>query len=90
MGGVGIALAREAHLTQGGGPVGHRQGRPASIRAWSGPRLPGRVTFERPSAIFLLLAGRVEGPVKAMLDWKGAIAFGAAFGAVVGLLRRRR
>lgn len=89
MGGMGIALAREAHLTQ----AAARSVVAKDVhvdQSLVGSALAGRVIFERPSAIFLLIAGRVEGPVQAMLDWKGAIAFGAAFGAVVGLLRKRR
>lgn len=89
MGGMGIALAREAHMTQTA--VRSVVAKDVHVdQSLVGSALAGRVTFERPSAIFLLIAGRVEGPVQAMLDWKGAIAFGAAFGAVVGLLRRRR
>jgi hypothetical protein len=88
MGGMGVAFAREAHLTQGAA---------RSIIAKDvhvdqslvGTALAGRVSFERPSGVFLLIAGRVEGPVQALLDWRGAIAFGAVFGLVVGLLRRR-
>ena len=89
MGGMGLALAREAHLTQGA--VRSVIAKDVQVdQSLVGTVLAGRVRFERPSAIFLLIAGRVEGPVRAMLDWRGAIAFGAAFGAVVGLLRRRR
>ena len=54
-----------------------------------GTALAGRVTFARPSAVFLLIAGRVEGPVKALFDWRGALVFGAAFGLVMGIIRRR-
>jgi hypothetical protein len=88
MGGMGLSLARETHLTQGVARSIIAQ----DVRVEQslvGTALAGRVSFERPSAIFLLLAGKVEGPVQAMLDWRGAIAFGAAFGLVVGLLRRR-
>lgn len=89
MGGLGLALAREAHVTQGA--VRSVIAKDVQVdQSLIGTALAGRVRFERPSAVFLLLAGRVEGPVRAMLDWRGALAFGAAFGAVVGLLRRRR
>jgi hypothetical protein len=40
-----------------------------------------------------LIARRVEGNVRTVLDWRGAVAFGAAFGVVVSLFRglgRRR
>lgn len=88
MGGLGIAFAREAHLTQGGARTVIAQ----DVRVDQGligTAFAGKVTFERPSGVFLLLAGKTEGPVKALLDWRGALAFGAAMGAIVGLLRRR-
>jgi hypothetical protein len=47
------------------------------------------VTFSRPSAALVLIAQRVSGDVRVLLDWRGALAFGAAFGLLVGLLRRR-
>jgi hypothetical protein len=89
MGGLGIAFAREAHVTQG---VSRSLiAKDVHIdQSLVGTAMAGRATFDRPSAIFLLIAGRVEGPVQAMLDWRGAIAFGAAFGVVAGLLRRRK
>jgi hypothetical protein len=54
-----------------------------------GTMLAGRASFERPSGVLMLVAGRVDGPVKALLDWRSAIAFGAAFGLVWGIVRRR-
>ena len=88
MGGIGISFAREAHLTQGAARSLIAQEAHVD-QSLVGTALAGRMTFERPSAIFLLVAGKVEGPVHAMLDWRGAIAFGAVFGLVVGLIRRR-
>lgn len=88
MGGMGISFAREAHLTQGAARSLIAQDVHVD-QSLVGTALAGRVTFNRPSGIFLLIAGRVEGPVQALLDWRGAIAFGAAVGLVVGLLRRR-
>jgi len=88
MGGIGIAFAREAHLTQGGARTILAQDVHVD-QGLIGTAFAGKVTFERPSGVFLLLAGRTEGPVKALLDWRGALAFGAAFGLLVGLFRRR-
>lgn len=88
MGGLGISFAREAHLTQGVARSVIAQ----DVRVDQGlvgTALAGRVTFERPSGVFLLIAGRTEGPIRAILDWRGAIAFGVAFGLLVGLVRRR-
>ncbi len=46
------------------------------------------VTIRQPSAIAVLIAGRVEGTVRPILDWRGALAFGAAFAIVARILRR--
>lgn len=88
MGGLGVSFAREAHLTQGAARSVIAQNVHVD-QGLIGTALAGRVTFERPAGVLLLLAGRVDGPVRAMFDWRGALAFGAAFGLLVGLLRRR-
>jgi hypothetical protein len=54
-----------------------------------GTLLAGRVTFRRASASLVLIAGRVDGDVRTVLDWRGALAAGAAIGVAIGLLRRR-
>jgi hypothetical protein len=41
------------------------------------------------SAVMFLVARRVAGDVRVLLDWRGAVAFGAIAGLVMGLLRRR-
>ena len=41
------------------------------------------------SAVMFLVARRVAGDVRVLLDWRGAVAFGAAAGVLMGLLRRR-
>jgi hypothetical protein len=48
------------------------------------------VRFQRPSWVLLLLAARVSGEVRPLLDRRGALAFGAAFGVVAGLVRGLR
>jgi hypothetical protein len=39
------------------------------------------------SAVMFLVARRVTGDVRVLLDWRGAVAFGAIAGLVMGLLR---
>jgi hypothetical protein len=39
------------------------------------------------SAVMFLVARKVSGDVRVLLDWRGALAFGAIAGAVFGLLR---
>jgi hypothetical protein len=48
------------------------------------------VQSTRMTGVFFLVARKVEGDVRTLLDWRGAIAFGAAFGVIVSLFRGRR
>jgi len=41
------------------------------------------------TAILVALARRIDGEAKILLDWRGALAFGAGLGAVLGLFRLR-
>jgi hypothetical protein len=88
LGGLGVAFAREAQLTQGVARTVVAQ----DVRVEQGlvgSMLAGRATFDRQSGVLMLIAGRVEGPVKTILDWRSALAFGAAFGLLWGIVRRR-
>jgi len=89
MGGVGAAIAGEVHVTQGG--VNTIIARDVRIEQ-AGVRgiIANNVHIERTTGVFIMVARHVEGDVRTLLDWRGAIAFGAAFGAVVSLFRRRR
>ncbi len=73
-GAVGSVLARDVQIEQ------------AVVRTV----VANNVRFERTTGVLLLLARRVEGDVRVLLDWRGAVAFGAAFGVVVSIFRRRR
>jgi hypothetical protein len=42
------------------------------------------------SAAMFLIARKVDGNVKVLLDWRGALAFGAVAGLVLALLSRAR
>ena len=46
------------------------------------------VRIERSTFVGVLLARRVVGDVRVLVDWRGALAFGAAFGLLAGLVRR--
>jgi hypothetical protein len=67
-------LAREVHIEQAG------------VRTI----LANNVRIEKTTGVILLIARRVEGDVRTILDWRGAIAFGAAFGVVLSIFRRRK
>ncbi len=47
------------------------------------------MTFQRPGLVGLVLAPRVDGEVKALLDWRGALAVGAVLALLRLGLRRR-
>lgn len=88
MGGIGLAVADEARLSQGYARV--VLAREARVeQGLVGTMITGKATIQRTTGVFLLVAGRVDGPVKAVLDWRGALAFGGAFGLFWALLRRR-
>jgi hypothetical protein len=48
------------------------------------------VTLEKQTGTLVLIARRVEGNVRTVLDWRGALAAGAALGIAIGLLSRRK
>jgi hypothetical protein len=48
------------------------------------------VRIERATFVGILLTRRVVGDVRVLLDWRGALAFGAAAGLVAGLIGRIR
>ena len=47
----------------------------------------GSVTFRQPSAVLLLVAGRVDGSVRPLLDWRSGLAAGVGAAAVLSLAR---
>jgi hypothetical protein len=46
--------------------------------------------MEPQSGALLILARKVEGNVRPVLDWRGALALGAALAVGIGLLARRK
>ena len=48
-----------------------------------------KVTMRQPSLVGVLIANRVEGTVRPILDWRGALVLGVAFALVARLIRRR-
>lgn len=53
----------------------------------AGVVVASKATVESSNVVFLV-AGRVEGKVTPLFDWKGALVFGAAFGLVAGVIIR--
>jgi hypothetical protein len=89
MGGIGAALGDEVRVTQGA--VNAIVARDVRIEQ-AGVRtiIANNVHVERTTGVLVMIARHVEGDVRTLLDWRGAIAFGAAFGVVVSFFRRRR
>jgi hypothetical protein len=86
---IGAAFGKEAHLVQSMSNV-VMGGETTVDQSLVGTMVSGHVTVRQPSAIGVLIAGRVEGSVRPILDWRGAIAFGAAYALVRGILHRSR
>lgn len=89
-GSVGASLTGELHVKQG--MATSVVARDAVIeQGFVRTLIAQHVTINRPTGVLVMLAGRVEGDVKPLLDWRGALAFGTAFGllAAVGRLLRR-
>lgn len=87
LGGVGAALTGELEVSQGfAGTVVARQ---ATLeQSFVRTLIAQEVTATRPTGVLVLIAQRVSGDIRPVLDWRGALAFGVAFGLVAGVLRR--
>ena len=89
MGGIGAAIGAEVRVTQGA--VNAIVARDVRIeQAGVRTMIANNVHVERTTGVFVMIARHVEGDVRTLLDWRGAVAFGAAFGLVVSFFRRRR
>jgi hypothetical protein len=102
----GIAIARGERISVGMGGVGLAVGGDVDIRRGfvrtviardvrieqAGARtvFASKATFDKSSGALVVFAAKAEGNVRTVLDWRGALAFGAAFGILVGLVRRVR
>jgi hypothetical protein len=71
---LGPTLARDVRLDQ----------------AFARAVVAGNVSFGPRSGAFIVVAGRVEGSLRPILDWRGGLALGAAFGLVAGVVRAAR
>jgi hypothetical protein len=100
-----IGAARADHVTVDQGAVGAAMADHVEIsRGYARSILSRQVQLDRAaarvvvaadvradrSAVMFLVARKVEGNVRVLFDWRGAIAFGAVAGLVLALLRRGR
>jgi hypothetical protein len=92
LGSLGAGLAGEVRVRQG--IAGSVVAREATVeQSLVRTLLAQRVTITRPTGVLVMIAQHVSGDVRPVMDWRGALAFGAAFGlvSVAGqALRRRR
>jgi hypothetical protein len=89
MGSVGAAMTGELRVTQG--MVTSVVAREATVeQALVRTLIAGHVTIARPSAVLVMIAARVDGDVRPVIDWKGALAAGLAFGLVGAFVRALR
>ena len=102
----GIAIARADRVSVGMGAVGLAVGGDVDVtrgfartviardvrieQAGARTVIASTATFDKTSGALVVIAARAEGNVRTLLDWRGALAFGAAFGILVGLVRRVR
>jgi hypothetical protein len=86
---IGAAFGQETRLVQSMSNV-VMGGETTVDQSLVGTLVGGSITVRQPSAIGILIAGRVEGSIRPILDWRGALAFGAAYALVVAILRRGR
>jgi hypothetical protein len=89
MGLVGAVAAREARLSLTG--VGAVAAQDARIeQSMVRTVVAGRVHLGRGALVGIVLAGRVDGEARPLLDWRGGLAVGAVVGLVWLLGRRLR
>ena len=80
-GSVGAALAGELHVSQGF--AGSVVAREATVgQGIVRTLIAQRVTVTRPTGVLVMIAARVEGEVRPVLDWRGALVAGLAIGLV--------
>lgn len=90
MGGIGAAIGDDVRVTQAAANLVAARGDVTVDQSLISTLIGYRVTFRQPSAVLLVIAGRVEGSVRPLLDWRGGLAAGAAAGLVIGLFRLGR
>jgi hypothetical protein len=90
MGAIGAAIGEEVRVTQAMANIVAARGDMTVDQSLVSTLIGYRVTLRQPSAVLLLIAGRVDGSVRPLLDWRGGLAAGIAAGLVLGLFRMGR
>jgi hypothetical protein len=88
-GGLGAGIARELSVSQG--VAGTVVANEVHLEQTGVRTLVARTVHAgNGTGVVFLIAQRVDGSVRTLFDWRSGLAFGAAFGLLVGVLRRRR
>ena len=87
MGAIGAAIGGDVRVTQSMSGLVAARGDATVDQSLVSTLVADRVTIRQPSAVLLLIARQVDGTVRPLLDWRGAVALGAVAGVVLGLLR---
>ena len=90
MGAVAAAIGDDVRVTQSMSSFVVGRGEVTVDQSLVGTLVGDKVTIRQPSAVLLLIARQVDGTVRPLLDWRGALAAGAVAGVVIGLLQRAR
>ena len=90
MGAAGVAIGDEVRVTQSMAGYVLARGDATVDQSLVSTLIADRVTLRQPSAVLVLIARQVDGSVRPLLDWRGALAAGAAAGLVLGLFRSTR
>jgi hypothetical protein len=87
MGAVGAAVGDDVRVTQSVAGFVAGRGDATVDQSLVSTLIGDRITMRQPSAVLVLIARHVDGSVRPLLDWRGALAAGAAVGLVLGLFR---
>jgi hypothetical protein len=90
MGALGVAIGDDVRVIQSVSSYVMARGDATVDQSFVNTLIADKVTLRQPSAVVLLIARQVDGSVRPLLDWRGALAAGAAAGLVMGLLRLGR
>lgn len=88
MGGAALIAGEKVRVAQGGAQAIIATDSVSIEQGGAGVVVAGNVELHPQTLVGVVLAGNVSGEVRAIFDWRAALAFGGALGIVSGLVRR--